>query len=131
VTDHDQAPPGLAPASGYSHVVSGTGRLVFVAGQVALDEHGTVVGPGDLAQQADQVFRNIGHALRAAGASFGDLVKVTTYLTDITALPTVRQVRDRYLDMAHPPASTAVEVNGLVRSEFLIEIDALAIVSEG
>jgi enamine deaminase RidA (YjgF/YER057c/UK114 family) len=131
VSDHDQAPPGLAPASGYSHVVSGAGRLVFVAGQVALDEHGTVVGPGDLARQADQVFRNIGHALRAAGASFGDVVKVTTYLTDITALPTVRQVRDRYLDMARPPASTAVEVKGLVRPEFLIEIDALAIVNEG
>ena len=131
MTDHDQAPPGLAPASGYSHVVSGTGRLVFVAGQVALDEQGTVVGPGDLAQQADQVLRNIGHALRAAGASFGDVVKLTTYLTEIAALPTVRQVRDRYLDMTHPPASTAVQVSGLVRPEFLIEIDALAIVNDG
>jgi enamine deaminase RidA (YjgF/YER057c/UK114 family) len=130
VTDHDQAPPGLSPASGYSHVVSGAGRLVFVSGQVALDERGTVVAPGDLAGQADQVFRNIGHALTAAGASFGDVVKLNLYVTDITALPAVRQVRDRYVDTTHPPASTAVEVSGLARPEFLIEIDALAIVNQ-
>ncbi len=129
-TYHDQAPPGLAPAPGYSHVVSGTGRLVVVAGQVALDENGAVA-EGDMAQQAEQVFRNIGLALRAAGASFGEVVKLNYYLTDIGALPAVRQVRDRYVDTANPPASTAVEVRSLARPEFLIEVEALAIVREG
>jgi enamine deaminase RidA (YjgF/YER057c/UK114 family) len=129
-TYHDQVPPGLAPAPGYSHVVSGTGRLVVVAGQVALDEHGAVA-EGDMAQQAEQVFRNIGLALRAAGASFGEVVKLNYYLTDIGALPAVRQVRDRYVDTANPPASTAVEVRSLARPEFLIEVEALAIVREG
>ena len=129
MNDHHQAPPGLSPAPGYSHVVSGAGRLVLVSGQVALDEGGNVVAPGDVVGQADQVFRNLGHALAAAKASFGDVVKLNVYVTDITALPAVRQVRDRYVDTARPLASTAVQVGGLVRPEFLIEIDAFAIVN--
>lgn len=124
----DQAPPGLAPAPGYSHVVSGSGRLVFVAGQVALDEHGNVVGPGDVARQAEQVSENIRLALAAAGATFPDVVKLNYYLLDVGSLPAVRQVRDRYVDTSRPPASTAVEVKGLFRPEFLVEIEAVALV---
>jgi enamine deaminase RidA (YjgF/YER057c/UK114 family) len=125
---HDRAPRGLAPAPGYSHVVSAAGRLVFVAGQVALDEQGALVGPGDVARQAEQVFANIGLALEAAGASFADVVKLGYYLVDIGALPAVRLVRDRYVDTTRPPASTAVEVRSLFRPEFLIEVEAVAIV---
>jgi enamine deaminase RidA (YjgF/YER057c/UK114 family) len=129
---HDQAPPGLAPAPGYSQVVSsGAGRLVLVAGQVAMDDQGAIVGPGDLAQQAEQVFRNIGAALAAAGASFSDVVKLNYYLVDISSLAAVRPVRDKYVDTANPPAATAVEVKGLFRPEFLIEVEALAVLREG
>jgi enamine deaminase RidA (YjgF/YER057c/UK114 family) len=128
---HDQAPPGLAAAPGYSHVVSATGRLVVVAGQVAIDELGAVVGSGDLAEQAEQVFKNIGYALAAARASFNDVIKLNYYLIDISQLPSVRLVRDRYVDMGHPPAATAVEVKGLFRPELLLEVDAIAIVREG
>ena len=122
------APPGLAPAPGYSHVATGSGRLVVVAGQVALDEQGNLVGAGDTARQAEQVFENIGRALGAAGAGFKDVVKLNYYLVEISTLPAVRLVRDRYVDTARPPASTAVEVKSLFRPEFLIEIEALAIV---
>jgi enamine deaminase RidA (YjgF/YER057c/UK114 family) len=127
---HDQAPPGLARAPGYSQVVSASGRLVFVAGQVALNEEGAVVGQGDVVRQAEQVFENLGHALAAAGASFSDVVKLNYYFIDISALPAVRLVRDRHVDPARPPASTAIEVTGLARPEFLIEIEAQAIVED-
>jgi enamine deaminase RidA (YjgF/YER057c/UK114 family) len=125
---HDMSPPGLAPAPGYSHVASGSGRLVMVSGQVALDEQGHLVGGGDTVLQAEQVFKNIGLALSAGGATFADVVKLNYYLVDISALPGVRVVRDRHVDTARPPASTAVEVKSLFRPEFLIEIEALAIV---
>jgi enamine deaminase RidA (YjgF/YER057c/UK114 family) len=122
-------PPGLAPPTGYSHVAEvRSGRLVFVAGQVALDERGAVVGVGDHRQQAEQVFRNLGAALAAAGAGFSDVVKLTFYLLDVAHLPEIREVRDRHVDREHPPTSTAVEVRRLVRPEFLLEIDAVAAV---
>jgi enamine deaminase RidA (YjgF/YER057c/UK114 family) len=128
---HDQAPSGLNRAPGYSQVVSsGAGRTVFVAGQTALDEQGAIVGPGDVTQQAEQVFRNIELALRAAGASFGDVVKLTYYFLDIASLPSVRPVRDRYVDTANPPAATAVEVTRLFMPGLLIEVDAVAIVQD-
>src|ERR1700730_11756582 len=128
---HDQAPPGLATAPGYSQVVSASGRLVFVAGQVALDEEGTVVGHGDVVRQAEQVFQNLERALDAAGASFSDVVKLNYYFIDISALPAVRLVRDRYVDTARPPASTAVEGPGLRRPAFLIQVEAHATVEGG
>jgi enamine deaminase RidA (YjgF/YER057c/UK114 family) len=125
------APPGLVAAPGYSQVVSGGGRLVIVAGQVAMDEQGQLVGPGDVARQAEQAFHNIGLALQAAGASFRDVVKLNYYLTDISSLPAIRPVRDRHVDTANPPAATAVEVKGLFRPEYLIEVEALALVRDG
>ena len=128
---HDMAPPGLAPAPGFSQVVSGSGRLVFVAGQVAMDEQGQLVGAGDVARQAERVFENIRLALAAAGASFRDVVKLNYYLTDIGSLPSIRPVRDRYVDTANPPAGTAVEVKSLFRSEYLIEVEALALIGDG
>ncbi|HEY8641437.1 MAG TPA: RidA family protein [Candidatus Dormibacteraeota bacterium] len=127
---HHRAPAGLAPGPGYSHVATGTGRMVYVAGQVALDEQGALVGDGDVEVQAEQVFINLGHALRSAGATFQDVVKLNYYLTDVTKLVAVRAVRDRHLDPENPPASTLVEVKGLFRPEFLIEVEAVAIVND-
>ena len=120
----------MAPGTGYSHVVAASGRVVAVAGQVALDAAGNVVGENDPEAQARQVFQNLGAALAAIGASFDDVIKLTLFLTDVSILPVVRRVRDEHVDTERPPASTAVQVAGLVRPEFLLEVEALAVVSE-
>ncbi len=123
-------PAGVAPSGRYSHVVSGTGRQVFVAGQVAFDEKGQLVGEGDALAQARQVFANLGHCLAAAGAGFEHLAKLTIFVTDIAHLEGVRTAWDEALDPAYAPASSAVQVAGLFRPELLLEIEAFAIVPE-
>lgn len=124
-------PPTLAPPAGYSHVAVVThGRLVFISGQVPVDRSGHLVGPNDLAAQAQQVFTNLKAALEAAGTDFAHVVKLTFYLTDASQIAAVRAVRDRFVDAAHPPASTAVEIRRLVREEFLLEVDAVGVVPE-
>ena len=124
---HYRAPDGLAPGPGYSHAVTGRGRWVATAGQVAIDDSGKLVGVGDLEAQARQVFVNLSGALAAAGASFADVIKLNFYLTEITQLPVVRPVRDEYVDTARPPASTAVQVGALAMPDLMIEIEAWAI----
>ncbi|MBL7496940.1 RidA family protein [Frankia sp. CNm7] len=125
---HIAAPEGVAPGVGYTHVVTGTGRLVAVSGQVALDAAGQVVGAGDPAAQAIQVFANLGRCLTAAGATFSDVVKLTYFVVDVAHLPAVRAARDAVIDPARPPASTAVQVAALFRPELLLEVEALAFV---
>ena len=127
---HFRAPAGLAPGPGYSHAVTGRGRWVAIAGQVALDENGKLVGPGDLEAQARQVFANLDRALAAAGATFTDVIKLNYYLTDITNLPAVRAIRDEYVDTARPPASTAVQVIALAMPDLMIEIEAWAVCAD-
>ena len=124
---HIPVPDGVAAANGYSHVVIGTGRFVAIAGQIALDENGELVGPGDPAAQAQQVFDNLGRCLAAAGATFDDVVKLTFFVTDVGILPAVREARDAVIDTGKPPASTAVQVASLVRPEFLLEVEAYAV----
>ncbi|MFE6779745.1 RidA family protein [Streptomyces sp. NPDC057702] len=126
---HIAAPQGVAPGNGFSHVVIGTGTLVAVSGQIAVDEQGHLVGADDPRAQADQVFENLNRCLAAAGASFADVVKLTFYVTDVAFLPAVRAARDAYVDTARPPASSAVQVAGLIRPELLVEVDALAVLS--
>ncbi len=128
--EHHRAPAGMAPGTGYSHAVAATGRVVAIAGQVARDGEGTVVGPGDPRAQAERVFENLRLALAAAGATFAHVIKLNFYATDIAVLPVVREVRDRYVDSANPPASTAVQVAALVRPEFLLEVEAWAVIPE-
>ena len=120
-------PSDVAPGFGYSHVVAATGRLIAVSGQVALDESGQLVGPGDPEAQARQVFENLRRCLAAADATFADVVKFTVYVTDLATMTAVRAVRDEYVDTTRPPASSAVQVAGLVLPELLLEIDALAV----
>ena len=123
-------PPTLATPPGYTHVVSVTNaRMVYVAGQVALDAAGNIVGPGDFRAQARQVFENIKAALAAAGAGFDNVVKLNLYLLDTAYLPILREVRDVYVNTERPPASTAVQVARLARAEFLLEIEAVAAVA--
>lgn len=120
-------PATLAPPAGYSHVAEVTGgRILFLSGQVPVDRSGVLVAPGDLAGQTRQVFANLKAALEAAGTDFAHVAKLTFYLTDASGIAAVRAVRDEFVDLRHPPASTAVEVRRLVREEFLLEVDAVA-----
>lgn len=121
-------PEGLVKPTGYTHlVIAPDGRTVYIAGQVAFDRTGKVVGDGDFAAQAEQVFRNLRHALTSVGGSMGDLVKTTTFITDIKHLPALREVRARHLAQSQPPANTLVAVSGLARAELLIEIEGVAV----
>jgi reactive intermediate/imine deaminase len=121
----------LPPSVGYSHAVTfRSGHLVYVAGQVAMDPSGKLVGPGDFRAQAEQIFENLKAALAAGGASFDNVVKLNSYFVDIKQAPVFREVRDKYIDVTHPPVSTAVEVRRLVREEWLLEVEAIAVVQE-
>jgi enamine deaminase RidA (YjgF/YER057c/UK114 family) len=126
---HFTAPDGVRPGTGYSHGVGAIGRLVAIAGQVAMDEQGELVGAADPTAQAERVFENLRRVLAAAGASFSDVIKLGIFVTDIAILPAVREVRDRYVDCSRPPASTAVQVASLFRPGYLLEVEALAVVS--
>jgi enamine deaminase RidA (YjgF/YER057c/UK114 family) len=121
------SPGGLASPVGYSHVVTvPRGRLVWTSGQVATDASGEVVGVGDWERQARQVFDNIGRALEDAGARWGDVVKLTFYVVGVSELPTIRAVRDEFVDTRRPPTSSLVQVAGLVSPDFLLEVEAVA-----
>ncbi len=123
-------PPELAPPPGYSNVVEVSGsRLVFIAGQIALDREGKLIGGNDIEAQADQVFRNLGFALAAAGCTAKNLVKLNVFVRDMAGLPLYRKARDRFLGSVKPPAApaiTLVEVSKLFREDLLIEIEAVA-----
>lgn len=108
----------------------GTGRFVAVSGQVALDEDGELVGEGDPAAQARQVFENLRRCLTAAGATFDDVVKLTYFVTDTAYLPAIRSARAEHIPDDRLPASSAVQVTALVRPEFLLEIEAFAVLGE-
>ena len=121
--------PATLPApTGYSQLatVSG-GTLIMIAGQVALDLQGNVVGAGDFAAQTTQVFRNLVAALDAAGTTTSQLIKLTTFVTDLSDIGAFRRIRDQFLDKDHLPASTLVQVTRLFRPELMIEIEAVAV----
>lgn len=121
-------PETMQPPDGYTHVVEVTsGRPVYISGQVALDRDGGLVGC-DIRSQTRQVFENMGAALAAVGGTFGDVVKLNTYLLDIAEMPSVREVRNEFFDPGRLPAATAVEVSRLEPDGVLIEIEAVAVV---
>ena len=125
------SPETLSKPMGYSHIAEvSAGKLVYIAGQVALDADGQLVGKDDFEQQLRQVFTNLSNALKAAGASFGDVVKMNYFCSeqvDPSLISVVRSVRDEYLNQAAPPVSTFVFVSRLVRPEWLIEVEAIAV----
>jgi reactive intermediate/imine deaminase len=125
---HYIRPEGTPPVNGYSHAVAFTGRMIAVSGQVPLDASGQLVGPGDPRAQTRQVFENLAAALAAAGAALTDIVKLTVFLTDLADLEAFRQVRDQHFPASSPPASSLVQVSGLVHPGFRVEIEALAAV---
>jgi reactive intermediate/imine deaminase len=122
-------PSTIATPTGYTHVVEVTGptKMVYIAGQVALDKDGKMVGAGDMKAQAEQVFKNLEAALAAAGAKFTDVVKMNTFITDMDKAPAVREVRARYFGET-TPASTLVQVVKLARPELMLEIEVIAAV---
>ncbi len=101
--------------------------LLFVAGQAPVDEHGSVVGDGDLEAQTRQTFKNVGRILEQAGMTFDNIVQVGVYMTDISQLRTYARVRDEFVNTEEPPASTAVGVVGFALPGMLVEINAIAV----
>ena len=122
-------PKGVAkPRGNYSHgVLVKPGHLLFIAGQTAIGPDGAIVGIGDPYLQAKQVFENMKAVLSEAGSDFNDIVKITTYITDISYRVKVNEARKEYFHKDFP-ASTLVVVKGLADADFLVEIEAIACV---
>ena len=123
-----QAPAG-PPA--YRQVVTAKpGTIVFVAGQVAQNEKGELVGKGDLKAQADQAWENVKRALAAGGATFNDVVKTTTYVVNYKPAmrDELRAARLRAMGPVDPPAATLVGVQSLASEDWLVEIEVTAVI---
>ncbi len=128
-------PAAIHKPFGYSHIAEVTnGKLVYVSGQVAMDANGNLVGKDDFGAQARQVFANLGAALESVGASFHNLIKLNYYcaggVDPAVCLPLIRDIRDGLVNTTAPPASTFVVVGGLARPEWLIEVEAIAVVPD-
>ena len=123
-------PPELGTPPGYSQIVEvAASRMIFIAGQTALDADGNLVGKEDFTTQAGQVFDNLTIALRASGCTAANLVKLTVFLTEMDNLGRYREARNHFFNSVTPPAApavTLVEVSKLYGPDFLIEIEAIA-----
>jgi len=120
-------PQSLSVPTGYSHVAEvSSSRTIYIAGQVAFDKSGSLVGKSDFAAQATQVFENLKLALAAVGATFDNVVKVNTYVTDMSQIQTLREIRAKYYEK-NAPASTLVEIGSLANPDLMIEIEAIAV----
>jgi enamine deaminase RidA (YjgF/YER057c/UK114 family) len=113
----------------YQGVIVNGGRLIYLAGQVANNLDGSVAGVGDLRRQAEKVYENIGHVLRAAGATSARAVKETTWVLSIDDWRQHGTPVRRAFYNGEYPASTLVEIQGLARPEFLVEIELIAAVA--
>jgi enamine deaminase RidA (YjgF/YER057c/UK114 family) len=126
-------PKSILTPPGYTHVVevTGPGRTVYIAGQVGVDKNGQIAGgAGDVRAQMVQAFENLKAALAEVGATFKDVVKITNYLVDGAHVQDYREIRDRYVNAAAPPASTLLVISRLAREGWLFEIDAVAVLPE-
>ena len=124
------SPKTLIPPAGYSHIAKvNRGTIVYLAGQVSSDASGKLIGEGNFEAQLEQVFRNLKIAVEAAGGTMADIVKLNIYLVaavDQAEVPKLRAIRNRYVNVENPPASTLVVVSRLARPGWLIEIEAVA-----
>jgi enamine deaminase RidA (YjgF/YER057c/UK114 family) len=126
-------PPTLCRTHGWTHIVTTTGgRTIHISGQAGINAAGEVVSKGDLKRQTEQTFENLRLALAAAGAAWRDVVVTRLYVVNLKPehVPIIREVRSRYVSQDHPPASTLVGVSALVGADWLIEIEATAVVAE-
>ena len=121
-------PEGMTQPTAYSHLVMYE-RLMFIAGQVALDGDGNVIGEGDMGAQLRQVFENMKSVLAFRGADFSNIVKINIFTTDIDALRQSFSIRSEYFGK-HAPASTLLQIERLARPVFMVEIEAIAIAPE-
>lgn len=121
-------PGGIADPSpsGFTAVVK-AGNTVYIAGMVAQDENGNVIGEGDAEAQTRQIWHNIGVAVQAAGGSLADIVKTTTYVTGIEHGTAVRRVRGE-LFPENPPTSTLLVVSELANPAYVVEIESIAVI---
>ena len=117
-------PDGLTKPTSYSHVVK-VGNLLFIAGQVAFDSAGNLVGENDMKAQVRQVLENLKTALASQKADFSNVVKINTFTTDVEAYLAVAEVRAEYFK-GHPQASTLVQIVKLARPGLMVEIEAIA-----
>ena len=122
----------IAPGpAGYSHVAKvNRGAIVYLSGQVPSDASGKLIGEGDFEAQVEQIFANLKLAVEAAGGTMADIVKLNYYLVaevDQAIVPKLRPIRDRYINVENPPASTFVVVSRLMRPGWLIEIEIEAV----
>lgn len=125
-------PEGLVKPGAYTPVISVRGgRTLYISGQVSQDAHGQLVGKGDLLAQTEQVYQNLSTALAGAGATFADVVKLNVYVVGFEPAhrALLQSVREKYVSKDHPPASTLVGVQALATSAFLVEIEAVAVVT--
>jgi len=124
------SPNTLIPPAGYSHIAKvNRGTIVYLAGQVASDASGKLIGEGNFEAQVEQVFRNLKIAIEVAGGTMADIVKLNIYLVaavDQSEVPKLRAIRNRYVNVEKPPASTLVVVSRLAQPGWLIEIEAVA-----
>lgn len=116
--------PSVHPATGYSHATR-VGNLLFIAGQIAKAKNGDLVGKGDIAAQAEQVFANLQSILADAGCRMDDIVKLTTFTVDASYRSIIAEVRARYCSEYLPPNSFLV-VSALADPAYLLEIEAIA-----
>ena len=145
-TKHSETPTGVVsyrmfnpetmpkPLGRYSHVAEvSDGKIVYIAGQVPVDRSGSLVGKDDLRAQAQQVFENLKAAIEAAGGDFHNVIKLNYYCAasvDSAQIPVVREIIDKYVDPANPPTGTFLFVNRLARPDWLIEVEAVAVVKK-
>jgi enamine deaminase RidA (YjgF/YER057c/UK114 family) len=121
-------PPTMAPPTGYSYAIKKSGTPIFIAGQVAIDGKGQIVGEGDPEAQVEQVFQNLRTVVEACGGGMADIVKLNIYVTDGSCRPAVVAGRQRHFAAGEAPASTYVIVSGLAVPQLLVEIEAVAMV---
>jgi enamine deaminase RidA (YjgF/YER057c/UK114 family) len=124
-------PESMHATRGYSHIVETTSpsRTIYLAGQLGRTRDGKFAGaPGDFRAQAEQCFENVRTALAEVGATFEHVVKVTNYFVDIAHMPIYLEIRNRYVNPASPPASTAIQISRLAHDGGLFELDAVAVV---
>lgn len=121
-------PENVHGTTGYSHAIKKSGTPVFIAGQVALDKDNNLVGAGDIAAQTDQVFQNLKAVVEACGGTTADIVKITVFVTDLKYRPAIAEARQKYFPDGVYPASTFLVVSSLATPQFLVEIEAVAMI---
>lgn len=121
--------PECRPTPAYFAQAVKAGNMLFVSGQLSRDKNGDLVGKGDIVAQTHQVIANLRAILRAAGGDLRHIVKITAYMTDLSLAAEARAVREQYFS-EFPPASTGFQVAALNHPDFLIEMEAIAVLDD-